>query len=81
MASVANFSFRQNYGIIFDQLAAPSTAYIRGSELEDWFTRLNLREVRITRRHGNSWRAQAQVGSRPARRVDDGPSGPAPVSG
>ena len=33
MASVANFSFRQNYSIVFDQLVAPTAAYIKGSEL------------------------------------------------
>ena len=34
MSSVADFSFRQNYGIVFDQLVAPTAAYIRGPELE-----------------------------------------------
>ena len=29
MSSVADFSFRQNYGIVFDQLSAPTAAYIR----------------------------------------------------
>ena len=30
LSSVADFSFRQNYGIVFDQLVAPTAAYIRG---------------------------------------------------
>ena len=43
MASVADFSFRQNYGIVFDQLSAPTAAYIRGEELEGWFAETGLR--------------------------------------
>ena len=35
MASVADFSFRQNYGIVFDQLVAPTAAYIKGPELRE----------------------------------------------
>jgi len=61
MASVADFSFRQNYGIVFDQLAAPSTVYIRGDELEGWLARLGLIQLRVTHRHGNSWRGQGQA--------------------
>ena len=30
MSSIADFSFRQNYGIVFDQLSAPTAAYIGG---------------------------------------------------
>ena len=33
MSSVADFSFRQNYAIVFDQLAAPTATYIKGPEL------------------------------------------------
>ena len=63
MTSVAEFSFRQNYGIVFDQLAAPSTAYIREDELTDWLTGLGLTDVHVTNRHGNSWRGQGRVAS------------------
>jgi len=61
MASVADFSFRQNYGIVFDQLVAPTAAYITGTELEQWFADAGLEDVRISHRHGNSWRGQGRV--------------------
>jgi len=61
LTSVADFSFRQNYGIIFDQLAAPLAAYIKGPELERWFTENGLVDVRISHRHGNSWRGQGRL--------------------
>jgi SAM-dependent methyltransferase len=61
LSSVAGFRFRQNYGIVFDQLAAPTAEYVRGSELEDWFRAGGLEEVQISHRHGNSWRGQGRV--------------------
>lgn len=61
MASVANFSFRQNYSIVFDQLVAPTAAYIKGSELRSWFHENGLEDVVISHRHGNSWRGQGRV--------------------
>ena len=61
MASVADFSFRQNYGIVFDQLSAPTAAYIRGEELEGWFAESGLADVRISHRHGNSWRGSGRA--------------------
>jgi SAM-dependent methyltransferase len=66
LSSVADFSFRQNYGIVFDQLVAPTAAYIRGSELERWFNENALEDVRISHRHGNSWRGSGRVPSGPA---------------
>ncbi len=51
MTSVADFSFRQNYAIVFDQLAAPTAAYIKGPELEGWFSANAARGHRITHRH------------------------------
>jgi SAM-dependent methyltransferase len=68
LTSVANFSFRQNYGIVFDQLAAPTAAYIREIELERWFAETGLEHVRISHRHGNSWRGQGRL---PAASVSD----------
>lgn len=65
LSSVADFSFRQNYGIVFDQLAAPTARYIRGPELEEWFRAGGLEDVRVSPRHGNSWRGR---GLAPARR-------------
>jgi SAM-dependent methyltransferase len=57
LSSVADFSFRQNYGIVFDQLVAPTAAYLEGPEVERWFRENGLEDVRISHRHGNSWRA------------------------
>ena len=61
MSSVADFSFRQNYGIVFDQLSAPTAAYIKGEELEGWFAESRLTDVRISHRHGNSWRGSGRA--------------------
>ena len=61
LSSVADFSFRQNYAIVFDQLSAPSATYIRGSELEGWFTSGGLEDVQVSHRHGNSWRGQGRT--------------------
>jgi SAM-dependent methyltransferase len=67
MTSVADFSFRQNYGIVFDQLSAPTAAYIRREDLEGWFAESGLTDVRISQRHGNSWRGSGRA---PSRSVD-----------
>jgi SAM-dependent methyltransferase len=69
LASVGDFSFRQNYGIVFDQLAAPTAVYVKGPELETWFEALGVSETSISHRHGNSWRAQGRVRT-PAAHVD-----------
>lgn len=61
ISSVAGFSFRQNYGIVFDQLVAPSAEYIKGPELARWFDESGLEEVSISHRHGNSWRGRGRM--------------------
>ena len=61
LASVADFSFRQNYAIVFDQLVAPTAAYISREELASWFEESGLEEVEITHRHGNSWRGRGRA--------------------
>ena len=61
MSSVAEFSFRQNYGIVFDQLVAPTAAYLARAEVERWFDESGLEDVEISHRHGNSWRARGTV--------------------
>jgi SAM-dependent methyltransferase len=61
MANAAGFSFRQNYSIVFDQLVAPTAAYIKGPELRRWFDENGLEDVVISHRHGNSWRGQGRV--------------------
>ena len=61
LSSVAGFSFRQNYGIVFDQLVAPTAEYIEGPELERWFEESGLEDVGISHRHGNSWRGRGRM--------------------
>lgn len=61
MSSVASFSFRQNYGIVFDQLAAPTAAYLKEDEVRRWFEQCQLVDIRISHRHGNSWRASGRA--------------------
>lgn len=61
LASVADFSFRQNYSIVFDQLVAPTAAYIRGPEIEAWFREAGLEDIQVSHRHGNSWRASGRA--------------------
>jgi SAM-dependent methyltransferase len=61
LSSVADFSFRQNYGIVFDQLVAPTAAYIKGSEIASWFEESGLEDVLISNRHGNSWRGRGRL--------------------
>jgi SAM-dependent methyltransferase len=64
LTSVSEFSFRQNYTIVYDQLVAPSSAYIRRREIERWFAEGGLEDVEITARNGNSWRGHGRVPDR-----------------
>src|SRR5262249_9133009 len=48
VANQADFSFRQNYAIVYDQLAAPAAAYIRGDALRKWFERADLKHVQLS---------------------------------
>jgi SAM-dependent methyltransferase len=61
MKSVANHSFRHNNQIVFDQLSAPTAAYIRREEVDRWFSESGLADVRISHRHGNSWRGSGRA--------------------
>jgi SAM-dependent methyltransferase len=63
LVSVSDFSFRQNYAIVFDQLVAPTAAYIKGTELEAWFIDAGLEDVVVSHRHGNSWRGRGRMPS------------------
>lgn len=60
LSSLGSFGFRENYTIVFDQLVAPTAAYVRGDELRSWFEDAGLVDIEITRRHGNSWRGRAR---------------------
>jgi SAM-dependent methyltransferase len=66
LSSVADFSFRQNYAIVFDQLVAPTAAYITRAELERWFEESELEDVHLSHRHGNSWRGRGRMPLRAA---------------
>jgi len=61
MSSVASFSFRQNYGIVFDQLAAPTAAYLKAEDVRSWFEQCQMVDIQISHRHGNSWRASGRA--------------------
>jgi hypothetical protein len=54
-----DFSF--THGVVFDQLVAPTTHYLRREEFEDWFERAGLVDVTITWRNQNSWRGLGRV--------------------
>ncbi len=54
-----DFSF--THGVVFDQLVAPTTHYLRREEFEAWFERAGLIEVTITWRNQNSWRGLGRV--------------------
>jgi hypothetical protein len=62
LTSLRPFSFRQNYNIVFDQLVAPTSWYLRRSEVEAWFRRASLVDVEISWRNRNSWRASGRRG-------------------
>ena len=47
--------------IVFDQLVAPTAAYISGPELASWFAEAGLEDVQISHRHGNSWRGRGRA--------------------
>jgi SAM-dependent methyltransferase len=61
--SLAAFSFRHKYAIVFDHLTAPTAFYIKRPEFESWFKELGLEEVEISWRNENSWRGR---GSQPS---------------
>lgn len=56
IATLADFGFRQNYSIVFDQLVAPTAFYIRREDFNEWFDRAGLSRVQISWRNRNSWR-------------------------
>jgi SAM-dependent methyltransferase len=57
-----DFSF--THGVVFDQLVAPTTHYLRRQEFEAWFDRAGLVDVTITWRNRNSWRGLGRVPER-----------------
>jgi len=67
LASLAAFGFRQNFSIVFDQLVAPTTTYVRREDLITWLQSTGLIDVKVTDRNGNSWRG---YGRRPGATVE-----------
>jgi SAM-dependent methyltransferase len=68
LTSVADHGFRHNYQIVFDQLSAPTAAYIKGAELRRWLEDAGLEDVHVSPRHGNSWRGRGRMPSAPGSR-------------
>lgn len=60
LTSLAEFSFRQNHSIVFDQLVAPTAHFLRRTEFEPWFLENGLDDIEITWRNQNSWRGRGR---------------------
>jgi uncharacterized protein YbaR (Trm112 family) len=56
--SLAPFSFRQKWAIVFDHLTAPTAFYIPGDEFSEWFGRAGLEATEFSWRNENSWRGR-----------------------
>jgi SAM-dependent methyltransferase len=52
---LATSSFSFVHGMVFDQLVAPTTHYIRGDDVREWFRTADLRDVSTRFRNANSW--------------------------
>jgi SAM-dependent methyltransferase len=61
VTSLKVFTFRQVYSIVFDQLVAPSSYYVRREELQEWLAAGGLVDVTVTPRNENSWRGWGRV--------------------
>jgi SAM-dependent methyltransferase len=61
LTSLAAFTFRQNHGIVFDHLTAPTAFYIKGPEFRSWFHKLGLEDLEFSWRNENSWRGRGRV--------------------
>jgi SAM-dependent methyltransferase len=59
---LGRYSTRHVWTIVYDQLMAPTTHYVRRGELEEWFRRAGLTNIRIRDSRGMSW---AGTGERP----------------
>jgi len=61
---LAKRDFGFTHGVVFDQLVAPTTHYLRRDEFQAWFERAGLVDVTITWRNENSWRGLGRVPER-----------------
>jgi uncharacterized protein YbaR (Trm112 family)/ubiquinone/menaquinone biosynthesis C-methylase UbiE len=60
LTSLSRFGFRQNHNIVFDQLIAPTTFYLKREEFESWFSENQPEEAEISWRNQNSWRGRGR---------------------
>jgi SAM-dependent methyltransferase len=67
IASLADFSFRQNHSIVFDQLVAPTTHYLKRDEFARWFDDNSFEHIEVTARNENSWRGRGTRTEEPSR--------------
>lgn len=61
LCSLSEFSFRQNYSIVFDHLVAPTAFYLPRDEFLSWFLEAGLEEIDLSWRNQNSWRGRGRV--------------------
>jgi len=60
LCSIADYSFRENFSIVFDHLLPEIAFYIRQEEFEAWFRDAKLTNINITQRNKNSWRGYGE---------------------
>ena len=63
LCSISDYSFRENFWNVFDQLVAPTAFYHSREEFVDWFQTANTTDVNISRHNNNSWRGTALLPS------------------
>lgn len=56
LAYMAQFNFNYIHNSVFDQLIAPITRYFKREEVEAWFKKAELSEIKISSRNEMSWR-------------------------
>jgi SAM-dependent methyltransferase len=61
ICSIADYSFRENFWNVFDQLVAPTAFYHSQAEVQDWFDTAAVQHVEINRHNENSWRGTGVI--------------------
>lgn len=59
LTSIAQYSFKENFSIVFDHLLPEIAFYIPEAEFRTWFKDKDLQGIIITPRYENSWRGFA----------------------
>lgn len=57
LCAISNYSFAENFWNVFDHLVAPTAFYHSRAEVEDWFAEAKMKDVNVSQRNNNSWRA------------------------